>query len=121
MSRTLAHTATFAFAGATYFATSVSVEAPQPEIVAMTSINDPNNANVMVPTGAYTSPGRIAVECFGSTDPKNLVGVVGQAQFTNKLATITRNVVCDSASTEGQVGSLLRLRFTLMPTDYSPT
>ena len=120
MSRSLAHTATFSFVGTTYFATSVSVEAPQPEIVDMTSFSDPATSIVMVPTGAYTSPGRISVECWGFQDPKSLVGVVGQAQFITRLATITRNVVCDSASTEGQVGSLLRLRFTLMPTDYTP-
>ena len=121
MARALANTATFSFMGATYFATGVSVDAPTPEIVNMTSVtNTAASAMVMVPTGAYTDPGKISVDCLGCRDPSSLVGQVGEAVFTTTQATITRNVVCDSASTEGQVGSLLRLRFTLMPTDYNP-
>lgn len=104
--------------GTTYFATNVSVEAATPEIVNMTTYNAGKAAFTMVPTGSFTSPGKISVDCYGFQDPSNLVGLVGNAIFTTSLGTITKRVVCDSASTDGQVGSLLRLRFALTPTDY---
>lgn len=120
MARALANQSTFSFAGQTYFATSVSVEAPTPEIVNMTPIDAPVGTIRMVPTGDFTAPGRIEVQCLGFNDPKNLVGVVGSAVFQTPLGSVTKNAVCDAASTEGQVGSLLQLRFSLMPTDYYP-
>lgn len=115
----LSNTASFSFKGTSYTVTNVSVEAPTPEVVNMTSSTDPAGVLVMVPTGAYTAPGKITVECLGCSDPAGLVGQMGTAVFTTSLATISKNVVCDSASTEGRVGDLLRLRFSLMLTNYT--
>jgi hypothetical protein len=114
----LSHNSTFSFAGATYDVTSVSVEAPTAEIVDMTPNNAPVQQKLLVATGAYTDTGSIDVEAFGFTDPKNLIGVAGQAVFATPLGTVTRIVICESASAEGRVGELLRLRFKLKPTDF---
>lgn len=116
----LSNRSQFVFAGQTYTATSVSITAPTPEVVNMTSLTDPIRAQMLVPTGDYTSPGRIEVECFGFSDPKNMIGMIGTALLTTRAGTISRTVVCDSADVNAQVGALLRLRFSLTPTDYVP-
>lgn len=115
----LANQSAFTFGGAAYTATSVAVEAPTPEIVNMTAVGDGVGTIKMVPTGAYTSPGRINVECLGFADPISLVGSTGDAVLSTSGTTITKRVVCESASVEARVGDLLRLRFSLMPTDYT--
>lgn len=120
MAVSLAQNSTFSFGGATFTVTSVTVDGPTPEIVNMTAKDDAVGIMRMVPTGAYTSPGRIAIEAFGFSDPKNLIGTVGSAVFTTPQGSITRNAVCDSANVDAQVGQVLRVRVTLMPTDYTP-
>lgn len=120
MAISLAQNSTFSFGGTTYTVTSVTVDAPQPEIVNMTAVNDPVGTIRMVPTGAYSSPGRISVEGFGFSDPKDLIGVIGSAVFSTPGGSVTRNAICDSATVDAQVGQVLRIRMTLMPTDYTP-
>ena len=117
---TLSQGTSFSFRGAGYTVTSVSVDGPQPEIVNMSGVNAASGSMIMVPTGAYTNPGRISVEGFGFFDPLALVGTVGQATFTTPGGTITRQAVCDSASVDARLGQLLSVRITLMPTDYYP-
>lgn len=121
MSRALAHQSTFAFNGQTFFATSVSVEAATPEVVNMTAHNDAAATILNVPTGAYLSPGSVSVEAFGMTDPGTLVGTVGAAEFSTPLGSVTRRCICTAASVSGQTGELLRISFSLTPTDYQGT
>lgn len=85
----------------------------------MTPALAPVNTKLLVPTGAYTDTGSIEVEALGFADPKNLIGLRGAAVFATPLGTVTRTVICESASAEGRVGDALRLRFTLKPTDYT--
>jgi hypothetical protein len=120
MAVVLANRAQFVFAGEVYTATGVSVTAPTPEVVNMTSFDAAIRNQIQVPTGDYTAPGRIEVECFGFRDPKDMVGAVGMATLTTRAGSITRRVICDSADVSAQVGELLRLRFSLTPTDYVP-
>lgn len=120
MAATLAQNSTFSFAGATYTVTSVSVEGPQPEIVNMSAKGGPVGQMKMVWTGSYTSPGRVTIDAFGFTDPLTLIGEQGNAVFTTPAGSITRNAICDSASVDAQVGQVLRVRMTFMPTDYIP-
>jgi hypothetical protein len=115
----LSHQSTFTFMGGTYDVTSVSVQGPTPEVVDMTPHNAPASQRILVPTGAYTDTGSIDVEALGFADPKNLTGLQGEAVFTTPLGSVTRIVICESASAEGRVGDVLRLRFTLKPTDYT--
>lgn len=119
MPRSLANRSQFEFAGQTYAATAVSVESPTPEIVNMTGIADGKDVVMMVPTGAYTAPGRISVDAFGFADPKSLAGEMGEAKFTTPLGTFSHDVVCESASVEGRVADLLRIRFSLLMTSYT--
>ena len=111
---------TFTFRGSVFTVTSVSVEAPTPEIVDMTPPAAPLGRKVLVPTGDATSTGRIEVEGFGFADPNLYVSEVGQAVFSTPAGTISRQVVCDSCSVTGQVGDLLRFRLSFIPTDYYP-
>lgn len=115
---TLANFSRFTFKGDVFTVTSIAAQAPAPELADMTAINAPVAEKRLVPTGAYSSPGELAVECLGFTDPKNLVGQVGQAEIQTSIVTFTRNVVCSAASVEARTGDLLRLRLTLTPTDY---
>jgi hypothetical protein len=121
MSARLANRSQFSFNGTTYAATSVSVEAPQPEIVDMTSLGSPLGDPRMVPTGDVTAPGRISVEAFGFANPASLVGTIGLATFTTPLGSVSKRAICDSASVEGQVADLLRVRFSLTMTSYQGT
>lgn len=111
---------TFSYLGIVFNVTSVSVEAPTPEIVDMTPPSAPLGTKVLVPTGDSTSTGRIEVEAlpFSFVDPVVLVGTYGQIEFTTPDGFLTRRVICDSASVAGQVGDLVRLRMTFVPTDF---
>jgi len=115
----LSQNSTFSFAGGVYDVTSVAVQGPTPEIVDMTPGGAPVGQKWYLASGAYTDTGSIDVEAYGFADPINLIGVAGQAVFTTPLGSVARNVICESASVEGRVGELLRLRFTLKPTDYT--
>lgn len=105
--------------GTIFDVTAVSVQAATPEVVDMTPITAPASQKLLVPTGAFTDTGTIEVEALGFGDPAKLTGQIGSATFTTPLGSVTRNVVCESASAEGRVGDVLRLRFTLKPTDYT--
>lgn len=121
MARALAHQSTFSFAGQSFFATSVSVEAASPEVVNMTPHDAATNLIVNVPTGAYLSPGAVQVEAFGMVDPAVLAGVTANAVFSTPLGSVTRRCICTAASVTGRVGDLLRINFSLTPTDYQGT
>lgn len=110
---------TFTFNSLAWEVTAISVEGPTPEIVNMTSSTDPAPTMRMVPTGDATSPGRITIDALGETNPNDLVGVRAAAVFTTPRGSISRTCICDSASVEATAGSLFRVRFTLMPTDYT--
>ena len=114
---TLANQSKFTFGGNVYTVTSVSVEAPQPEIVNMTAVTDGAKVVRMVYTGDYTSPGRISVQGFGFYDPKDLIGLADNASFETPSGTVSRFCILDSASTEARVGDVLRVSMTFMPTD----
>lgn len=112
-----AQQSTLDFAGSRFSVTSVSVQGPTPEIVDMTPQNAAVGDKRLVWSGAYTDTGSIEVEALGFTDPKNLIGVRGNAVFATPLGSVPRMVICESASVEARAGDLLRLRFTLKPTD----
>ena len=112
------HGATFTFMGTQYVVTSVVIDSAQAEVVDMTRYDERLDRKYMVPTGAYTTPGRISIEGFGFQNPNNLVGLVGQASFQTRAGTISQNCVVESGSVEGKVNDCFRVRFSLIPTDY---
>lgn len=116
MVQSLANRSQFTFAGVKFLATSVSVQGPSPEIADMSTFD--SNLVKLVPTGSYTSPGRIDVECLGFVDPLSIIGETGEVVFTTPAGAIARNVICESASSDAQVGDVLRMRMSFVPTDY---
>lgn len=116
----LAHQSTLTFNGTTYTVTSVSVEAPTPEIANLTGFNTPVGKFGLAKTGDYTAPGRISIEGFGFDDPKAFVdNDPADAVFATPKGTITRRCFVQSASVTGRVGDVLRISVTLTPTDYT--
>lgn len=113
---------TFKLDNTTLEVVSMSVEAPQPEIVDMTGGGDSVKSKVMVRTGAYISPGRVSIDGFGFADPMTLAGFSGQAVFTTSntpAVTITRWVIVDSVSVDAKIGDVYRYRITMTPTDFT--
>lgn len=118
MSAALAQNSTFSFKGVNYTATSVSVESPQAEVVNMTPATGAVGEVLMRETGDFLSPGRATIECFGfQAVPKNLAAQRGLLSFATQLGTLQTQAICESATVEGRVGDLLRLRLSFVLTD----
>ena len=109
----------FTYLGFPFQVTRISVEAKTPEIVDVTPPTAVPAAKFMLATGGAVSPGRIEVECFGFVDPNTLAGTVGALVFTKAgVASISLNAICESASLEGQVDDVFRIRMNFVTTDY---
>lgn len=106
------------FRGRTFQATSVRVEGSVAEVVDMTSTSSGSAQVLMVPTGAYSSPGSAVMEAFFTFDPSYLVGMTDVLSFEGGFS---RRVVCTSVSLEGRAGDLLRCVLNFTPTDYTGT
>jgi hypothetical protein len=117
MPATTAHGATFTFSGFSGLVTGLSVQTPTAEVVEMSSMTSGSGQIMLVPTGAWTG-GEMTVECLGLGDPQGLVRNVGVATFASQNLTVTRRVVCESASVEARAGELVRATLKLRFTDY---
>jgi len=106
------------FAGSSFEATSVRVEGSVAEVVDMTGASYGASQVLMVPTGAYSSPGSAVIEALFTSDPSNLVRRTGTLNFTGGFS---RRVVCTAVSIEGRAGDLLRCVLNFTPTDYTGT
>lgn len=111
-----AHGATFSFGAFSGVVTGLSFDSPVAEIVDMTSGSHRSPVIMAVPTGAWTG-GVITVEYMGGAF-QGLVGTVGQLTFSSSGLSLSRRVVCESASSSAQIGDAVRgtIRFRL--TDY---
>lgn len=112
--------ATFTFNGAVAIITGLSINTPKAEIADMTGINDPAQAQVMVPTGSF-GPGNVTVDYVhisGGIDPQSVVGVRGPLVFGSPGYSVTRNVILESASTEVRSGDVVRGSLNFVMTDY---
>ena len=116
MTARLANQSQFSFRGVTYFATSVSVEPPAAEIVDMTTNGTPLGQRRMIATGDALSPGGVSVEALGFADPTLLIGLLGDVTFTTPIGSVTKKAICESASVEGRVADLLRIRLSFVMT-----
>jgi hypothetical protein len=105
------------FGTTSFEATSVRVEGSVAEVVDMTSASNSGNQAVMVPSGAYSSPGSAVIEALisSSSDPSALVGTTGNLSYMG----FGRRVVCTSVSIEGRTGDLIRCVLSFTPTDYT--
>jgi hypothetical protein len=116
MSARLANKSQFSFKGVTYAATAVSVESPSAEIVDITTASTPLGKRQLMATGDVASAGRVSVDALGFADPSALVGQSGDAVFTTPVGSVTQKVICESASVDGRVADLLRIRLSLVMT-----
>jgi hypothetical protein len=75
----------------------------------------------MVPTGEW-SGGTITVDFLTSNvDPQALVRKVGNLTFRSNGYSISRRVICESASIGAQAGELVRGSLKFLMTDYQGT
>jgi len=114
-----AHGATFTFSTFSGKLTSVSVEMPTAEVTNMTAAGDAKGYTFMVPTGDHTG-GTITVDFLTSNaDPWSFVKQVGILSFSSLGYTVSRRVICDSASVSAQSGELVRGTLHFLITDYT--
>ena len=115
--------ATFTFRGFSAAITGISVEYPKAEVANMTSMSHGLGYVVLVPTNDW-SAGSLSVDYLrhaSTGDPQDQVRKVNQLTLASSGFTISKRVVCESASSEVRVGELVRgnLKFTI--TDYTQT
>jgi hypothetical protein len=131
MAGATAHGATFTFTAATSTPTvplvfsgkltGISVEMPTAEVTNMTAATDGLGYTYMVPTGEWAG-GTITVDFLTfNADPQAFVRKVGNLTFTSAGYSISRRVVCESASVSAQAGELVRGSFKFLMTDYQGT
>lgn len=120
MAGVTAHGGTFFFGGFSGSVVGVSVETPTAEIADMSGIADAKGRTVLVPTGDW-SGGTITVDYLrarNSIDPQGLVRGVGSLTFTSPGFSVSRRVICESASSEARAGELVRGSLRFRVTDY---
>ena len=121
---TFTYSGTLPFGGSVSFVGSIvgiSVESPQAEVVDMTKVGDPVGYSVQAPTGAWTG-GSVSVDYLkrdGAGDPSSLVRSYGTLTFSSPKHSISKTVVCESASEEARVGDLVRGTINFRLTDYT--
>jgi hypothetical protein len=121
MAGATAHGATFSFQGVRFTLTGISVETPVAEVANMTSATDQLGYTFMVPTGEWAG-GTITVDFLTtSVDPQTLVRRVGDLTFRSNGYSISRRVLCESASIGAQAGELVRGSLKFLMTDYQGT
>ena len=121
MAGATAHGATFAFLTFSGKLTGISVEMPTAEVTNMTAATDGLGYTFMVPTGEWAG-GTITVDFLTfNSDPQTFVKKVGDLKFTSAGYTVSRRVICESASVSAQSGELVRGSLKFLMTDYRGT
>jgi hypothetical protein len=119
MAGATAHGATFSFLSFSGKLTGISVEMPTAEVTNMTDAADRLGFTVMVPTGEH-SGGTITVDFLTfNSDPWSFVKKVGILSFRSGGYSISRRVICESASVSAQSGELVRGSLRFLITDYT--
>jgi hypothetical protein len=118
MAGATAHGATFSFLTFSGKLTGVSVEMPTAEVTNMTAAGDGLGYTFMVPTGEWAG-GTITVDFLTTNvDPQSLVRRVGDLSFSSAGYSVSRRVICESASVSAQAGELVRGSLKFLMTDY---
>jgi hypothetical protein len=121
MAGATAHGATFTFLTFSGRLTGISVEMPTAEVTNMTGMDHATGTIRMVPTGEW-SGGTIAVDFLTfNSDPQTYVKRFGSLAFSSNGYSISRSVICESASVTAQAGELVRGSFRFLMTDYQGT
>jgi len=121
MAGVTAHGATFTFSSFSGKLTGISVEMPTAEVTNMTAAGDRLGYTFMVPTGEQ-SGGTITVDFITTNaDPWVFVKQIGVLTFSSQGYTVSRRVICESASVSAQSGELVRGSLRFLITDYQGT
>jgi hypothetical protein len=121
MAGATAQGARFSFLSFSGTLTGISVEMPTAEVTNMTAAGDSLGYTFMVPTGEWAG-GTITVDFLTiNTDPWSFVRKVGTLTFTSAGYSVSRRVVCESASVSAQSGELIRGSLKFLITDYQGT
>jgi len=119
MAGATANGATFSFLGFSGTLTGISVEMPTAEVTNMTGVGAGRGYTVMVPTGEQ-SGGTITVDFLTiNADPWAFVKLAGILTFTSPGYSISRRVICESATVSAQSGELVRGSLKFLMTDYT--
>lgn len=102
----------------------IEVEAPTAEVIDATGVRDPSSAIVLVPTGAYKG-GMIRVDYIADTgagkgvaNADSLVGWVGQLVFTATGYSISKQCICEAATSSAAAGDIIRGSIKFVMTDW---
>lgn len=102
----------------------IEVETPTAEVIDATGVDDASGASVLVPTGAYKG-GTIRVDYVANTGngqgvatADSLVGWGGQLSFTATGYSISRQCVCEAASSSAAAGDIVRGSIKFLMTDW---
>jgi len=121
MAGATAQGATFSFLSFSGTLTGISVEMPTAEVTNMTAASDKLGYHFVVPTGEQTG-GTITVDFLTiNADPWTFVKKVGNLTFSSGGYSVSRRVICESASVSAQAGELVRGSLRFLMTDYQGT
>lgn len=102
----------------------IEVETPTAEVIDATGVDDGSGAGVLVPTGAYKG-GIIRVDYVANTgngqgvaNADSLVGWAGQLSFTATGYSVSKQCVCEAASSSAAAGDIVRGSIKFLMTDW---
>jgi hypothetical protein len=114
------YSATFSYGSFSGYVTGLQVEHPTAETVNMTGTNDPVGTFRLVPTGEKRG-GSITVDFMhnGTFDVATLIGTYGSLTFSSTAYSVSKSVICETASMEARTGEVVRGTLKFLLTDYT--
>lgn len=114
------YSATFTYGSFAGYVTGLQVELPTAETINMTGQNDPVGTFKLVPTGEKKGGG-ITVDFMhnGTYDVASLIGTYGTLTFSSSAYSVSKNVICETASMEARTGEVVRGTLKFLLTDYT--
>ena len=114
------YSATFSYGSFSGYVTGLQVEHPTAETVNMTGTNDPVGTFKLVPTGEKKG-GSITVDFMhnGTFDVATLIGTYGSLAFSSTAYSVSKSVICETASMEARTGEVVRGTLKFLLTDYT--
>lgn len=114
------YSATFSYGSFSGYVTGLQVEHPTAETVNMTGTSDPVGTFRLVPTGEKRG-GSITVDFMhnGTFDVATLIGTYGSLTFSSTAYSVSKSVICETASMEARTGEVVRGTLKFLMTDYT--
>jgi hypothetical protein len=114
------YSATFSYGSFSGYVTGLQVEHPTAETVNMTGRSDAVGTFRLVPTGEKKG-GSITVDFMhnGTFDVAALIGTYGSLTFSSTAYSVSKSVICETASMEARTGEVVRGTLKFLMTDYT--